>query len=351
MEGKPSRQAQERAADATESTRPSPELGNEAPLEARSTLIEKAAQFLNQEDIKQAADSHKIDFLKGKGLTNEEIEGLLQGKSMDALAGAQTQSTPVQQSNQLSTEESSSQRDSSSKLQDAPPIITYPEFLLRPQRPPPLITTDRLLKALYLASGTAAAMYGLNEYVLQPMSESMTTARHSLYGTAMSNIEDLNEKLKAVVSKIPDDVGNDRALDELDIDSVSSDAAHYFSHTKATQTTPQLSRSGSSSSLTKNGVEPPSQVHASNLSKLQSLLEEVTPGSDDPSEEVANSIDGLTEYFKALPLWGKTGQTGPTPLAGAGNEPDGVTQVKNEIKSIKGALLSARNFPGAVTVR
>src|SRR5271170_1170687 len=86
---------------------------------------------------------------------------------------------------------------------DVPPIITYPEFLITPTQPAPLITARRLLGTLYLFGGLSALLYGTNHYLITPMIANLTTARHELARTAQGNLDKLIVKLQGVVSETP----------------------------------------------------------------------------------------------------------------------------------------------------
>ena len=327
---------------------------------SRPYLIEKASKFLDDEEIRAASDERKTYFLQTKGLTDEEITDLLAKKGhvpeievasddrdkQEATTPINSVTAPSQSPNVDIMDDYIDSEPSSPQKEDLPPIITYPEFLLESRKPPPLITTDRLLTALYLASGAAATMYGLNNYVVEPMVESLGSARHSFFKNASSNIDKLNDKLKGTVSKVPDGVNDEEERDAEDSGSVSSDPARFFSRTIATQTSPRLSRSASSASFSEG---PSSAIvnHTSHLSRIHELLSDLNHEEHKVSDPVKDNVQALTEYLKNLSYWGRNGRTG------AANEPilDGVARVKAEIKNVKGSLLSARNFPASIKSR
>ena len=47
------------------------------PTTRRETVIEQAKKFLEEDEVRNASTDKKIEFLEGKGLRREEIEGLL----------------------------------------------------------------------------------------------------------------------------------------------------------------------------------------------------------------------------------------------------------------------------------
>lgn len=354
----------------TEDARPDPRL----------SLIEKASRFLDDEEIREASKERKVYFLRTKGLTDQEIEDLLAKK--DGIIRSE-QETSAEDETHASTEpidatapaegvdvdmtddymDSDPSPSSPSHRQEGPPIITYPEFLLHSQKPPPLITTGRLLTALYLTSGAAATMYGLSNYLIEPMVETLSAARHSFFQNAATNVDKLNEKLESTVSRIPDTVHGYDGLDESDADDdadASSDPARFFSRTVATQTSPHLSQSSSSTSLPEKAPSSsPSAVVASqaaHLSRLHDMLSDMKDADEEGiSDPVRDNVRALREYLDNLPSLGRTGSTGGE-RGGGGSAPmrkneDGVAKVKAEIKSVKGTLLSARNFPAGITSR
>ena len=156
--------------------------------------LEHARRFLDDESIKNATHERKVAFLESKGLKPEQIQDLLSPDIPNTEADAdsdlktvhdstttvdpstlqpqpQPQQAPLQ--NTLSSEARVTPRT------DIPPIITYPEFLLKPQKPPPLVTFERLANAAYTLAGLSALTYGASKYLVSPMLESLTDSRHS----------------------------------------------------------------------------------------------------------------------------------------------------------------------------
>jgi len=303
----------------------------ETPDNSRAALIDKASHFLDDDSIREASTERKTSFLESKGLSSTEIRDLLM-QSMEY--------SPEEQ------ETHPGQQPPPELPKDQPPIITYPEFLLHTQKPTPLITARRLLTGLYLVSGAVVAVYGISKYVGEPMIESLVSARHSLFESATTNLNTLNEKLEGAVSKIPDKYNH--SIDEAeDTESIASDPARFFSRTAATQTTPQLSHSPSLSSVSESPKSDPTALQSSHLSNLYTSLAALQHSEDTEEDPLKEILRELQEYLDILPMSGGllTGKSGD------GANTDGISKVKAEIRSVKGALLSARNFPPSVVGR
>ena len=334
-----------------------PQSSEDAKPDPRVSLIKKASTFLDDEEVQEASRDRKVYFLQTRGLTEREIEDLLAEKEHVKTANSEQQvsttpndTTPsAQPSNADIMDDYIDSDPEPSDKHEGPPIITYPEFLLHSQRPPPLITTDRLLTAFYLTSGAAATMYGLSNYLIEPMVDSLTSARHSFFQNASTNTSLLNEKLASTVSRIPDAAHGYDGLEESDVDDdTSSDPSRFFSRTVATQTSPHLSQSSSSLSLPEQTSPSAATTHASHLTKIHDLLSDMKDADSSVSDPLRDNVTALREYLDNLPSWGRTRSTGG--LA-ATKTNDGVAKVKAEIKSVKGTLLSARNFPASISSR
>ncbi|MCJ1362999.1 hypothetical protein MMC16_002105 [Acarospora aff. strigata] len=391
-----------------------PSKEKEAPPPSRPALLEQASRFL-QDDIREASTDRKIAFLESKGLTNEEISKLL-GVSRNPTASSSSSSSsssePAPNLQAMADQDippapqppPPSQTQQSLPQQSAiPPIITYPEFLLHSHthttKPPPLITARLLLSTLYLSGGLAASLYGLSKYILAPMAETLTAARHELAETAKTDLDRMNAKLESVVSAIPaaaqqpkskshhlDSTKTTAAAEEAndDADSAGSssedeDPTELFHRDFGTQTSPRphpLSRrSSSSSTSTSSSLPSPTttttttpdalpQKHTSRLqtmhTHLSALLSSTTGTLATTDDTVKERIADLQTYLEALAYsspsyvnassYGMYGAGGVGGGNGNGNgkvEEDAIARVKAEIRGVKGVLLSARNFPGS----
>lgn len=258
------------------------------------------------------------------------------------------QAAAAQRNPDLPTSTKASQGPANPPSDGVAPIITYPEFLLHSQKPPPLITGPRLLTAAYVTSGAAALIYGTSKYIVEPMIQSLNSARHDLFEVAVGNINTLNGKLEDAVSILPDDQkltpDSRQEIEELE-------ASSFFNRSAGTQTSPQFSRSNSS-------LSAPSEKHPSAIGQqddrlqnlhvnLKSLLD--TPNTDvvglRPDEQMKTEIDDFQRYLNGL-LHGNA-ETHPG-FPGSKTKEDGVAKVKAEIRQTKGVLLSSRNFPSSV---
>lgn len=197
--------------------------------------------------------------------------------------------------------------------------------------------------------GVVATIYGTSKYIVSPMVESLSSARHSLFDSANSNLRTLAEKLERIVSIVPDSAASGKILSqETDDSSTVSDPAEFFHRSAATQTTPRLSRSVSPISSQSAGPTPPTADQHLYLQKLRAHLSDLHTSNDaqiDSSQQVKGHVNDLHNYLDSL-AYGNLAT--PTGLPGDSWKEDEVSKVKAEIRSVKGVLLSARNFPSSV---
>ena len=309
----------------------------------RATLIEKAAKFLEENAVRDAPVERKQYFLKLKGLTDDEIEDLLRTEHTtegEMAEGYQEEQQHVPDSMSAPDSDSSPENPSNSPEKDIPPIITYPEFLLHSQKPPPLITSQRLLTTLYLASGAAATVYGTNKYLIEPMVASLSSARHSLFETASSNLSTMNKKLEEAASKYPETSFNSS---NSDIESEELDSARFFTRSAATQTSPDLSGSSSLASDPLGPRSSPILLQEAALIDIHDRLDDLRPEDPEAPNPIKDNLDDLRTYLEGLAY--NRNQT-----RDMWNQ-DPIAKVKTEVTSLKGLLLSARNFPSGVSVR
>jgi hypothetical protein len=243
-----------------------------------------------------------------------------------------------------------------------PPIITYPEFLVTPTSPSPLITKGRLLTTLYLFSGLSALLYGTNTYLITPMLASLTTSRLSLAETASANLQKLITQLEGMVSEIPASVQKHGLLEgeEKEDDESDGDPTEMFHRDIGVQTSmptsPSLSRPGS--------PKPDSSAaildnQANRLNSLKSTLQELVDDSAREGHDVTElegTIGILKEYLDGMayvtPQYGYSSMVGGYSGSGGygtSKDPDDeISKVKAGIRGVKGVLLSARSFPGGI---
>ncbi|KAI9775519.1 MAG: hypothetical protein M1839_001060 [Geoglossum umbratile] len=331
---------------------------------SRAELREQASKFLEDDEIRDASTSRKVAFLESKGLTNGEIQELIgvsenhRSSTVDSSSVSQAKWIAYQQAAQKPSElggPSSSPPLPSRPEHAAPPIVTYPEFLLPSSpSPPPILTARRLFTILYLASAAAASMYGTSKYIVNPMTAQLTEARRSLCETAISNLGKLNERLESTVSEIPSSERKQtEALDDDDAETIDSDPTECFHVDAGTQTSPGLSRrtSVSDSELGKTAEKDAKVVaQEGRLKSIHSRLSELVEGNNDIGQEEADVVariqdlktylDGLTyssPYYSNNLYGGLVGGAGLGGVRGAEGD-DAGTKMKSEIRGIKSHL-------------
>ncbi|ETI19609.1 hypothetical protein G647_09443 [Cladophialophora carrionii CBS 160.54] len=359
-----------------------PSLPSEAPL------LEQAQKSLEDESIRDASRESKVECLQKKGLQPDEIEKLL-GPEPAASSTATDEASELktihdtspnpgirEQEQAVPSQSSAPQHEPTptpSAKRDVPPIITYPEFLLKPQKPPPLVTFDRLANAAYVLAGVSALTWGASKYLIQPMLESLTEARHSLAETAKADLETLNTKLESTVSHIPY-IPSVSALHSQqqkpkddDLESTDSDPTELFHRDIATQTSPHPTHTTSLWSDDDDALpaQDPTTSQSSRLRSLHSTLSsllssQTTQFSQDRLQEsmsdFQSTLDKLEASYNPFQVdytSSFSSYSGP----GAGDKSGGdksakkdaseATKFKNEIRALKGAFLSSRNFPTA----
>lgn len=386
--------------------------GNPAP--DRSALLEQAKIFLEDSSVRDASQEKKAAFLAEKGLQDHEIANVPDKASPPPISSTpedgslKTIHDPSASSSSSSSSASPSSATpdttppTSSSLQakaathpdrDAPPIITYPEFLLHPLKPPPLVTSQRLSYALYTLAGISALTYGASRHLVQPMLESLTSARHDLSSTTLHNLDKLNERLEGNVSHVPalsNSVlikGQGRERDRRnphdnetgsDVETIDSDPTELFHRDIATQTSPELlSRSpsianrrrssSSSASLANSSSSTPHSKDATPTTatqsrrltalttSLSSLLLPTTSTSN--NETLLETISDCQAYLDKLQfslnsysdynlLYGSAPPINDSrSRRGGEDKEDEAMRFRQEIRAVKGALLSVKNFP------
>ena len=347
-------------------------------VELEHDLIEVAREFLKDDAIKNAPRDEKIEFLKNKGLADEVIQKLMvedDEKSTelktihDTTANTSSEpQSPTPSTSQTAPEPvpvpqpvlSPTPRESRS---DMPPIITYPEFLLQPQKPPPIITVPRLVNAAYIFAGVSALTWGASKYLIEPMLQTLTEARHDFADGTLQDLEKFNEKLEGVVSHVPYIASSaTKRLQDAndDIESVDSDPTELFHRDIATQTTPGLSRSSSVASLTRNRLDP-TVAQAERLSGLSYSLRTLTQSlqyANDKDKTLQDTVDDFQKKLDSMEssfgimkndYYGSSGiyASAANDSKKSSGKDSEAQKFKQEIRALKGAFLSSRNFPTA----
>ena len=241
---------------------------------------------------------------------------------------------------------------------DVPPIITYPEFLVQPQKPPPLVTVSRLINATYIAGALTASAYALSKYIIAPMADNLNEARHDLFEHTGNHVSDFKDKLTKLVSTVPSSAKSlpptPADIADFDTDSITSDPTELFHRDVGTQTSPSLSRRTSLSSdteITKPDTVPLKQ--ATRLEIMKSHLSELLEGAENngaSNQTLQTSISETRHYLDGLYYtppsysWNADNSLNAS-NASKGKQPDAAVTLKAEIRGVKGVLLSAKRFP------
>ena len=335
----------------------------DAPLSAeeRAQQLEIVRSFLQDPGVKDEPIDRKREFLEAKGIAQDMIEQEL-GTSAATLTAAPP-ATSISAADFASFKQTTQpQRPPPVTRAVAPPIITYPEFLEDARKPPPLITPMRVLNATYIASAIAAVAYGASTFLVKPMTASLTDARHDFASHGQSKIDEFNDRLSKLVSKIPEPKTTTDDADDEDAESVASDPTELFHRDIGTQTSPAISPPPSTANA-QAGTHTVADKQNERLAIIKSHLDEMLAGvqaGEQPAKdrlEEANKLrhhlDNMMYRVQTANMWSSGGYTTGLPTdTKAGTEAvDAIEEVKKEIRGVKGVLLSAKRFapaPGRV---
>ncbi|KAM0473370.1 hypothetical protein ACHAPX_008116 [Trichoderma viride] len=332
---------------------------DDAPSQAednntQSDKLEVARRFLEDDAVKGAPREVKIDFLKSKGVGDEDIQFLL--SKPEGEPSATEDSAPTDESNQkaLSVLEKSfaptppppaAPAPSTSILagSDRPPVVTYPEFLTKPQNDPPLVTTNGLLNTLYAFGGLSTLLYGASKFAVEPMVEKQTSARIDLHETTSKKLDSILTQLESTVSVVPSynkSGANATPSEAEDVD----DPSEMFHRDIGTQTSSPLTSSS------KSKEEAQSKLQADRLSKLAKSLTGLTNDykkQSTDSENVKAFLDTFRDELDTMTYGNQAEMFGAYDITKKKkkNDEDEIRKVRDNIRRIKGVLLSARTFP------
>lgn len=357
--------------------------------------LEHARAFLEDDTVKAASPEGKREFLKSKGLSESQITQLLEGPEREGESqssdshSTSTSESPATPDNvpdnvpddvpddvpdvvdhktdaNPETREAASPSTVPSGYTSAPPttsftttspppIITYPEFLTKPQRPPPIITPSRLAYIIGISGGVWSLIYGISGLFVRPMVDSLNEARSEYYDHVNRKLARLVEALEGAVSEVPYKNGKplrsqqrDRAMD--DNESVTSDPTELFHRDVGTQTSPPPSISGNGT----NGSEKPVDVQAHQLATISSSLRELTLIHTQKAESVADLRSALGEVRDQVDKLAYPPAQDFTTFGGltygqSADPDDEFKKTKDAIRSAKGLFLSSRSFPAVAT--
>ncbi|KAK4455049.1 peroxisomal membrane protein PEX14 [Podospora aff. communis PSN243] len=338
----------------------------DAATEPSTATVEQARRFLEDPEVQKQTPERKIEFLRSKGLSESDVEELLKDVSQDPQTeppvvgqdrAAVSQPEPPSSSSPPPSSSETISTQTVEKKEDRPLIITYPEFLTKPVRPPPLMTMNGFLNTLYAFGGFSTLLYGTSKFVVEPMVQSQTEARISLHETAKDSLTKLVEKLKGVVSEIPPSVKTapshtDNSHDEDDAKSSYEDPHELYHRDIGVQTS--LPSSPAGSDYEESPPEPASHRQARRLTELVASVKAVSDGLIGQTEDlgdVKSLLDVFRDELDQLSTAGLEYGTGFSMYGSANrNEPDDeIKKAKENIRRVKGVLLSTRSFPASTT--
>ena len=324
-----------------------------------ASQLENMKTFLEDPAVKSASPEKKRAFFESKGIAADLIHQALKSEGAafnanDFESFKQTQAQAVQPT--------SPPQPPTQQMQSAPPIITYPEFLVEAHKPAPLLTPSRIVATAYITSILYALLYGASQFLVTPMSSSLSAARHDFALHNQAKLDELNARLTNLVTKIPSPKKEkpptlDSDLD-TDVSSETSDPTELYHRDMGTQTSPLPSRRPSSSFSSLPGLETdkkkdPLSHQTHTLQILQSHLTDLLAAAESleqPNKDRQESLNRLRGYVEGLMyaspssygMW--NAEDGEAEKKKEGE--DVIEEVKREIRGVKGVLLSAKRFPG-----
>lgn len=201
---------------------------------------------------------------------------------------------------------------------------------------------------MYAFVGLSTLLYGTSKYLIAPMVENLTDARTELHDVTSKRLDSLVAQLEKTVSVIPPT----KSQAELSEDNDSSDAedpSEMFHRDIGTQT----SLIDDKATPAVKEAEPASKRHADNLaslSKTLSVLKDQFRAQSEGFEDVKTVLDVFRDDLDGMTYGGHTDFVGGYDIYGSAkkNEPeDEIRKVRDNIRRVKGVLLSTRNFPAS----
>ncbi|KHN97805.1 peroxin 14/17 [Metarhizium album ARSEF 1941] len=306
--------------------------------------LQIARRFLDEDQIKSASPVKKAEFLRSKGISEADIQQLLghpdgysESSSQDNYKPESTQTTSTSQTAKIP-----------SAASNRPPIVTYPEFLVKPERPPPLVTKNGIVNTMYTFAGLSAILYATSKYLVAPMVDNLTDARIELHDVTYKRLDSLVGQLEKMVSVIPSAIRNP-ALSEGSDGSDAEDPSEMFHRDVGTQTS-LIDRNGTPAP---KALETASKSHAdilTSLTKSVSIVKDQFRAQSEGFEDVKTLLDLLRDDLDGMTYEGRTEYVGGFDIYGSAkrNEPeDEIRKVRDNIRRVKGVLLSTRNFPAS----
>ncbi|KAK1830751.1 putative peroxin 14 17 protein [Podospora conica] len=318
---------------------------------APTSTLEQARKFLRDPAVQEHSAEQKTEFLKTKGVSDADIEIILREAAQEAQPEPPqppTQQTQASASNPVPIEPRSEPAKplpaAAEPKEDRPPIVTYPEFLTKPVRPPPLMTVNGFLNTLYGFAGLSTLVYGTSKFVLEPMVQSLTDARVELHDAAKTDLSKLIEKLEAVVSEIPAAPKKEVERDDDDDKSSYDDPTELFHRDVGVQT----SLPSTPAEPAAPAAETAGEKQARQLEKLVASAKEVNDGmagETESFEEVKKDMEKFTQYIQELTYPNLS--LGGAMFGGSREPDDEIKKAKENVRRIKGVMLTTRSFPGS----
>ena len=213
-----------------------------------------------------------------------------------------------------------------------------------------------MLNTLYGTAAAVGGMYALSKYLLTPMHEELSASRHDFFAHSSAKVTDFTDKLSKMVSSPPKKSGGKEVAqkaEEIESDE-DEDPTELFHRDIGVQTSPILSRQHSSSSLADSQSASTDTLSAqtSRLASLSNKVRELSQSrtaSGSKENDISDQLDSFSTYLNELmysnpyysyknsmPSWNNMASTPAT---------DEFDHFRQEIRSMKGVMLSARNFP------
>lgn len=339
--------------------------GPNSTTPSRQSTLEVARKFLEDDEVRGANKEEKVEFLQSKGIAEADIRELLKENDQQQQQQATSPTITDARKQDLQSSSTTSERFIQQSKPDHPPIVTYPEFLTKPAKPPPLITASGLINSLGLIAGLSSFVYGATKYIVSPMVDNLTEARVDFHENTNKNLSQLVEKLEHTVSEIPvtyhttiSSSSNKNKPAEVDRDDDASsydDPSELFHRDVGVQTSPPASparlpydNDSFSSGKTTSAETTDHQADQLALINLnvRKLASEITAQAEG-FVETKNVLDNLSGDLHTLTYPPESFGVGSNYLYGtARSEPDDeIKRAKMNIRSVKGVLLSTRSFP------
>lgn len=332
------------------------------------STLEQARRFLQEETVRNSSKEKKAEFLKSKGLEEADITKLLEESSEPTTQPATTQQTAP------AWESSDSPASWQESKADHPPIVTYPEFLTKPTKPPPLITASGLLNALAVIAGCSTLVYGATKHLVSPMVASLTQARVEFHDRANENLTNLVDKLEHAVSEIPAgyhlagkshhkpnaDADADDKSSNSSSSSMYDDPTELFHRDVGIQTSPPPSPQPATPFPNSLAIAANPRTPAEQTQHQADRLARLSVGVRGLAADVVHQVEEMEATKSVLDAFGSElhNLTYPPESFGVGSsylygasraEPeDEIKRVKMSIRAMKGVLLSTRSFPASV---